>query len=147
MLGGGDTCALELIEDDHGRRGFWVVVGTWFGRVVGRQERGHLADITCKSLGHAIQIYEDTLDICLDAAAHDFEAAFGRIEAPGVFRISKDFDPAKNGTLLLDNFKRQLRRDSVEKDVFIETHSNLRWRVHEFPSNCTAFGTLKRVIS
>jgi len=135
---------LELIADADGRLGFWVVSGSWFGRVVGRQSGDILNDVVCKSLPHAIRSYADEWQMEPEALVQGFEATFGRVESPGIFRILHDLDATREGSLLLDNSKQQLRRDAGESDVLLETWSARRWRIKESSGGLAALGKLKR---
>lgn len=139
--------ALELIDDPQGRQGFWVVIGTWFGRVIGRRSDDILTDVVCKSLPHAIHTFMEGWGADPEAAVNDYEARVGRVEAPGIFRIMYDFDKSCEGTLLLDDYERQLRRDSTDDDVLIEAWSKQRWRIWQLDSHLEAFGKLKRIIT
>jgi hypothetical protein len=146
-MGPENIAALELIDEEHGCVGFWVVVGSWFGRVIGRRSGDIFGDVVCRSFLHALNTYADKWEIDLDEATSEYEATVGRVEAPGVFRIVSDFDATREGSLLLDMSKQQLRRDSSLDNVLVESWSNYRWRVRELPSKCTAFGNLKRIMS
>ena len=90
--GPGGAAALELVDERHGRLGFWVVAGAWFGRVVGRRSGDVVDDAVCKSLQHAIQVYAEGWDLDPGVMVRGFEASFGRVEAPGVLRIVHDFE-------------------------------------------------------
>jgi len=142
----GGAAALELIDDKHGCSGYWVVIGSWFGRVVGRRSGGVLSNVVCRSLVHAINSYAEEWEVDPEKAVFDYNATIGRIEAPGVFRIVHDFDPEREGMLLLDDGPRQLRRDAAVDDVLCETWSKRRWKIRELSSDCQAFGKLKRTI-
>jgi len=141
------TAVLQLIGDEDGRQGVWLVLGTWFARVVGRRSSDVLSDLVCKSLMHAFTVYEDILGIDAEAAVHEFESSIGRVEAPGIFRILHDLDPARVGTLCLDDTCRQLRRNAVEDDILVEAWSSRRWRIRELPHKFAPFGHLKRTIA
>jgi len=146
-LDGSSVAAFELVEDKQGRQGFWIVIGTWFGRVVGRKAGDILSDTACKSLPHFVKSYAELLQVEPEAAVQGFEAAFGRVEAPGIFRVVHDLDPVRNGSLLLDDATRQLKRDSVKDDVLIESSTKHCWRIREFSRAHPAFQGLKRVIA
>jgi hypothetical protein len=137
---------LELIDDKEGRHGYWVVIGTWFGRVVGRCHGDIFDDLLCRSLSHAIRMYSEALGAAPETAVECFEASFGHVEAPGCFRITHDLDPSQEGTFLLEESERQLRRDSEDNNVIVENWSNRHWAVRELPSQFRAFGQLKRAI-
>jgi phytanoyl-CoA hydroxylase len=141
------VAVLELVDDKDGRCGLWVIVGTWFGRVVGRAADHILSNVVCRSLAHAMKTYEDECGIDHETAVHDFEASIGRVEAPGVFRIMHDLDPACEGECVLDNSARQLRRDAADDDVLIESFSKQRWKIRDMSSKFAAFGNLKRMIA
>eukprot|EP00930_Biecheleria_cincta_P046264 TRINITY_DN31902_c0_g1_i1.p1 TRINITY_DN31902_c0_g1~~TRINITY_DN31902_c0_g1_i1.p1 ORF type:complete len:649 (+),score=80.51 TRINITY_DN31902_c0_g1_i1:63-2009(+) len=148
-----NVAALELVDDPCGRRGFWVVVGSWFGRVIGRRSSDVLANVACRSLPHALKTYAEDWGLEEKAAVCDYEAALGRVEAPGILRVQHDFDASREGSLLLDNSTRQLRRDSNDSSILVETwccssssSQQRRWRIRELPSSCAALGSLKRAI-
>mmetsp|Transcript_1404 Transcript_1404/g.3132 ORF Transcript_1404/g.3132 Transcript_1404/m.3132 type:complete len:653 (+) Transcript_1404:38-1996(+) len=142
-----NVVVLELMADELGRLGVWVVMGTWFARVVGRRAGDTIKDVVCKSLTHAIKTYAEDWGMDPEAAVYGYEATLGRVEAPGVFRIMHDFDPVREGSLLLDGCCRQLRRDSDDDHVLVEPWSMQRWKIRELPQEFAPFGKLKREIT
>jgi hypothetical protein len=145
-LGPDSVAILELVNDEADRHGFWVVIGSWFGRVIGRHPENILSDVVCGSLKHAIKTYADEWEIAPEAAVYEYDARFGRVEGPGIFRTLHDIDENGEGALLLDGSKRELRRSAEDDNIIVETWSNRRWKIHELPSKFEAFGKLKRTI-
>eukprot|EP00747_Dinoflagellata_sp_TGD_P166086 gnl/TRDRNA2_/TRDRNA2_188340_c0_seq1.p1 gnl/TRDRNA2_/TRDRNA2_188340_c0~~gnl/TRDRNA2_/TRDRNA2_188340_c0_seq1.p1 ORF type:complete len:634 (-),score=103.91 gnl/TRDRNA2_/TRDRNA2_188340_c0_seq1:143-2014(-) len=139
-----DSVTLELIDDEHGRRGVWMVIGTWFCRVIGRRSSDPLADVVCRSLAHAIKTYEEEWSIDPETATTDFEAAVGRAETPGLFKVLHDFTPLNEGSFILDNANRQLHRDAEADDVLVETWTKRRWKIRNSQNKLAVFGRLKR---
>jgi hypothetical protein len=149
---GYSAAVLELLDGPMGRRGLWIVIGTWFARVVGRRTDDILSDVACRSLAHAVQNYTDGWDIEISAAVHGCEAEVGRVEAPGVLRVLHGFNSdglgaGSDGPLLLDGVARQLRRDAADDGVLVESHSSVRWMIRELSHSFSGFGQLKRAAS
>ncbi|CAK0891434.1 unnamed protein product, partial [Prorocentrum cordatum] len=146
---GYSAAVLELLDCPRGRRGLWIVMGTWFARVVGRRADEALSDVACRSLAHAVQNYTEAWGMDIPAAVHGCEAEVGRVEAPGVLRVLHGFNFDGPGArtddhLLLDGVARQLRRDAADDSVLVESHSGVRWMVRELSHSFSGFGQLKR---
>jgi hypothetical protein len=138
---------MELLDDKQSRIGYWLVMGSWFGRVVGRRKDDVLSNIVCKSLSHVLGTYDEALEVDPEIAVHGYEASIGRVDGPGVFRVLHDLDPCWEGSLLLDDSKRQLRRAADDACVLVESWSGMRWRLRDASQSLAAFGSLKRLIS
>eukprot|EP00928_Gymnodinium_smaydae_P094884 TRINITY_DN8049_c0_g1_i1.p1 TRINITY_DN8049_c0_g1~~TRINITY_DN8049_c0_g1_i1.p1 ORF type:complete len:655 (-),score=107.61 TRINITY_DN8049_c0_g1_i1:527-2491(-) len=145
-LGHHCCAALELIDDAQGRHGFWIVVGSWFGRVISRKPNDQLSDLVGRSLSHIMKTYAEDLEIESGDAAFGCEASFGRVESAGVLRVLYDVNPSRETTLLLNDASQQLRRDAGDCNVLVESWSSRRWRICDMTSACAAFGTLKRAM-
>jgi len=148
------TAVLELVDCQMGRRGVWIVIGSWFARVVGRRADDVLSDVACRSFMHAVQNYIEGWGMDIPTAVHGCEAEVGRVEAPGVLRVLHGFSAdadgpcgGPDGPLLLDGSARLLRRDADDGGLLVESHSSLRWRIRELSPSFTGFGQLKRAAS
>lgn len=135
---------LELFGDEQGREGYWIVMGSWFGRVVGWRSEDILSNVVCKSLPYALEMCAEEWGIDPDKAVLEYEASLGRVESAGIFRIVHDIDPAREGKLLLDTRKQQLRRSADDSSLLHETWSDRQWKILDLPHDFAAFGKLKR---
>lgn len=145
-IGGHNMAALELFDGGDGRPGYWIVIGSWFARLLGRPAGDILNDVVCRSLPHFLNTYAEAWEIRPEKALSAYEASLGRVDAPGVFRIVSDSNSERVGSFLLDGSGRHLRRDATDDDILVETFSNRRWKVVEMQNSFAAFGRLKRII-
>mmetsp|Transcript_37355 Transcript_37355/g.87647 ORF Transcript_37355/g.87647 Transcript_37355/m.87647 type:complete len:604 (+) Transcript_37355:2-1813(+) len=128
----------------EGRPGWWVVSGSWWGRVLGREDHDIVKRVGCKSLWHLISTYSEDLGLDEKAAIQGCQAIFGRVEEPGILRILQSLnDPSQAGSLFLDGSSKWLIR--AERDILKESWSALDWRVMDGHRGLTTLGISGRL--
>lgn len=141
-LSEGPVAALELISEhvpgapaNRKRAGYWLFCGEYFARMLGPPRgEGVVAGTCCSSLAQ--------LEVLFGAKAVEeelrtrFEACLGKVEAPGVLRITREaWQPERSGQLFFDHAAGVGGHISVSKTEVLHrlaAGGEQRWRIRDW---------------